>query len=108
MNSTMSNFPQNRTDNKKQVSTVTVANYVRNIKVFFNWLHCIDHDIVKNPCEKIENSKIIRKTKKTLSTDDIKRVLGQFGISRFHDYRNSVITKSLLDTGMCISEWFIS
>lgn len=104
MESTMSNFPQNRTDYKKQVSTVTVANYVRNIKVFFNWLHSIEHDIVKNPCEKIENPKIIRKAKKTLSIDDIKRVLGQFEISRFHDYRNSVVTKTLLDTGMRIGE----
>ncbi|WP_407672977.1 site-specific integrase [Paenibacillus profundus] len=32
------NFPHNRTDYKKKVSTVTINNYTRNIKVFFNWL----------------------------------------------------------------------
>ncbi|WP_218619266.1 hypothetical protein [Paenibacillus sp. P46E] len=41
----------------------------------------------------------------TLSPESINLVLGKFEISRFHDYRNSVITKTLLDTGMRISEY---
>lgn len=98
------NFPHNRSDYNKQVSTVTVANYVRNIKVFFNWLYSIEREITKNPCEKIENPKVHRKSKMMLTPEDIKRVLGQFDTSKFHDYRNSVITLALLDTGMRIGE----
>ncbi|BCG60074.1 tyrosine-type recombinase/integrase [Paenibacillus sp. URB8-2] len=98
------NFPHNRSDYNKQVSTVTVANYVRNIKVFFNWLYDTEREITKNPCEKIENPKVQRKIKKMLAPEDIKRVLNQFDTSKFHDYRNSVITLTLLDTGMRIGE----
>jgi integrase/recombinase XerD len=32
------NHPHNRRDYKKAVSNVTINNYIRNIKVFFNWL----------------------------------------------------------------------
>lgn len=58
------NFPENRTDFNKPISSVTIANYVRNIKVFFNWLHKTEREISKNPTEMIENPKIHRKVKK--------------------------------------------
>lgn len=32
------NFPENRTDFKKTVSNITINNYLRNIRVFFNYL----------------------------------------------------------------------
>ncbi|MOA08039.1 Phage integrase family protein [compost metagenome] len=33
-------------------------------------------------------------------------MLKQFDTTKFHDYRNAVITKTLLDTGMRIGECF--
>ncbi|MEK5255940.1 site-specific integrase [Paenibacillus sp. FSL F4-0125] len=33
------NHPERRVDFKKEISTTTIANYVRNIKVFFNYLY---------------------------------------------------------------------
>jgi integrase/recombinase XerD len=102
--STKLNYPHNRTDYKKDISTCTIANYVRNIKVFFNWLHNVEREIKKNPIEKVDNPKVERKMKKTLSPQELKSVIGQFDTTKFHDYRNWMITRLLLDTGMRISE----
>lgn len=98
------NHPENRTDFKKEVSMTTIANYVRNIKVFFNYLYEVEKEIPKNPVENIENPKVERKMKKTLTADELKKVFGQFDKSTFHGYRNFTITRILLDTGMRISE----
>jgi integrase/recombinase XerD len=98
------NFPDNRTDYGKPVSATTVANYLRIIKVFFNYLHQIENEIFKNPCEKIENIKPERKVKKLLDQVELKRLLKSFDTTTFHGYRNYMITKLLLDTGMRISE----
>lgn len=98
------NHPENRTDYKKEVSMTTIANYVRNIKVFFNYLFNIERATTKNPVESVENQKVQRKVKKTLSQEEIRRVLGQFDTTTFHGYRNYVITRIMLDTGMRIGE----
>ncbi|OMF45542.1 tyrosine-type recombinase/integrase [Paenibacillus amylolyticus] len=98
------NRPENRKDFKKEISTTTIANYVRNIKVFFNYLYEVEREIPKNPVEKLENPKVERKMKKTLTPDELKRVFGQFETSTFHGYRNHVISRLLLDTGMRIGE----
>lgn len=98
------NHPEKCTDYKKEVSMTTIANYVRNIKVFFNYLYQVEREIPKNPVENVENPKVERKVKKTLIPDEIKRVLGQFDTATFHGYRNYVITRLLLDTGMRIGE----
>ncbi|WP_339218945.1 tyrosine-type recombinase/integrase [Paenibacillus sp. FSL H8-0332] len=98
------NHPESRTDYKKEISTATIANYVRNIKVFFNFLYDVEKEIPKNPTAKIENPKVERKMKKTLTPEQIKKVLTQFDCSTFHGYRNYVVTRLLLDTGMRIGE----
>lgn len=98
------NHPENRKDYKKEISTTTIANYIRNIKVFFNYLYEVEREIPKNPVEKLENPKVERKMKKTLTPDELKRVFNQFETSTFHGYRNYVISRLLLDTGMRIGE----
>ncbi|RYD02475.1 hypothetical protein N752_24410 [Desulforamulus aquiferis] len=82
----------------------TIANYVRNIKVFFNWLYNVERELNKNPVEKIENPKIERKVKKTLTVEELKSILGSFDTTTFHGYRNYLITRLLLDTGMRVGE----
>ena len=39
-NSENRNYPENRTDYGSAVSDVTINNYLRNMKVFFNW--CVE------------------------------------------------------------------
>lgn len=98
------NYPDNRTDYKKPVSTTTIANYVRNIKVFFNYLHTVEREINKNPMDTIERIKADRKIKQTLTPDELKKLFKAFDTTRFHEYRNATITKLLYDTGMRVGE----
>lgn len=98
------NHPDLRNDYNKPISDTTVANYLRNIKVFFNYLHTVEREIKVNPVESIKNIKPVRKQKPLLSSEDIVKVLRQFDTTTFHGYRNWIVTRLLLDTGMRISE----
>lgn len=97
------NHPQNRKDYKKTVSNVTINNYVRNIKVFFNWLK-IEGEVRKNPVEAIKQIKTERRQKKEIKEDEFRLLLNQFDYTKFHGYRNKVIVMLLQDTGMRIGE----
>jgi integrase/recombinase XerD len=97
------NHPENRTDYKKQVSTITINNYIRNIKVFFNWMQQ-DGELIKNPVEKIELLKTVRRQKKGISQEEFNHLLDQFDYTTFHGYRNKIIVMLLQDTGMRIGE----
>ncbi|MBU9724150.1 MULTISPECIES: tyrosine-type recombinase/integrase [Bacillaceae] len=97
------NFPSHRGDYKKELSQTTIANYVRNLKVFFTFLHT-EGDIPTNPTKQIENIKVKRKPKQLLSKDDLKSVLSTFDISVFHQYRSYIQVKLCLDTGCRASE----
>ncbi|MFD0694980.1 tyrosine-type recombinase/integrase [Paenibacillus sp. GCM10027628] len=98
------NYPDRRTDFNKPVSMTTIANYVRNIKVFFNYLFEIEREIPKNPVGNLENPKTERRMKKIITPEEFKKVLESFDTTTFHGYRNFIITKLLLDTGMRVSE----
>ena len=97
------NRPQNRTDYKKSVSNVTINNYIRNIKVFFNWMKA-EGEIRKNPVDSIKTIKTERKKKKGISEAEFKQLLGQFDYTKFPGYRNKMIVMLLQDTGMRIGE----
>jgi integrase/recombinase XerD len=97
------NHPQNRTDFKKTVSNVTINNYIRNIKVFFNWLQQ-EGELHKNPVTNISQIKTERRQKEGINQDEFNRLLSQFDYTKFHGYRNKVITMLLQDTGMRITE----
>ncbi|MFD7523851.1 tyrosine-type recombinase/integrase [Paenibacillus chitinolyticus] len=97
------NFPENRTDYKKQVSPITINNYIRNIKVFFNWLQQ-EGELVKNPVDKISQIKTVRRQKKGINSEEFNRLLEQFDYTKFHGYRNKIIVLLIQDTGMRIGE----
>lgn len=97
------NHPQNRTDYKKTVSNVTINNYIRNIKVFFNWLYS-EGEIKKNPVEDIKQIKTERRQKAGISEEEFRALLNQFDYTKYHGYRNKVIVMLLQDTGMRIGE----
>lgn len=97
------NHPQNRRDFKQQVSNSTINNYIRNIKVFFNWLKQ-EGELGKNPVDNINIIKTERKKKAGIKQEDFQRLIDQFDYTKFHGYRNKVITMLLQDTGMRIGE----
>ena len=102
-NSENRNYPENRTDYGNAVSDVTINNYLRNMKVFFNW--CVEEDIIrKSPIKRTDFTKVNRKPLGYVSDEDFKMMLKALDISRFSEYRDSVIIQLLLDTGMRISE----
>lgn len=97
------NFPQNRQDYKKTISDTTIANYIRNIKVFFNFLKK-EREIKNNPMDNIETIKPKRKKKKLLSPEDLKKLFGVFDLTLFHEYRTWLQLRLILDTGIRANE----
>ena len=52
------NYPDRRRDYRKPVSVTTINNYIRNLRVFFNWLER-DYVIKRNPMRKIRQLTLI-------------------------------------------------
>ena len=74
------NHPENRTDLGKRVSTATINNYIRNLKVFFNF--CIAFEIIKkNPMEKIRQIPNKRKAKDFITDAQFQLLLQQFNLA---------------------------
>lgn len=97
------NYPEHRTDYGKDISDVTINNYLRNLRVFFNW--CVEEDIIrKSPIKRGDFTKVERKTLEFISDEDFKKMLKAMDDSKFSEYRDAVIAQLLLDTGMRISE----
>lgn len=74
----------------------TVNNYIRNIKVFFNYLkdqNYIKKDIVKN----IKQFKNDRKPKGFISDEQMSELLRHIDTTKFHEYRDYIIIQLLLD-----------
>lgn len=97
------NNPSARNDHSKDVSISTINNYIRNIKVFFNWAKAsriIKKDIVKN----IKQIKTERKPKEFINDREFKLLLNNIDISKYHEFRDYVIIQLILDTGMRIGE----
>lgn len=97
------NFPQNRQDYKTNISDTTIANYTRNIKVFFNFLKK-EREIQINPMENVEVIKPKRKKKKLLSPEDLKKLFNSFDLTLFHEYRTWLQLRLILDTGIRANE----
>ena len=75
--SKVKNYPERRRDFRKPVSVTTINNYIRNLRVFFNWLER-DYVIKKNPMRKIRQLKNNRKAKVFLTDEDLKKLLSKF------------------------------
>lgn len=103
INSIKQNNPSSRGDFGKPVSMWTVNNYLRNIKVFFNWLS--EEEIIKeNPTIQIRQYKHSRKPKSEISDFEFNTILRSLDLSKFTEYRDYVILQLLMDTGMRIGE----
>jgi integrase/recombinase XerD len=97
------NRPYNRTDYKKKVSPATINNYLRNIKVFFNYLK-EERVMKKSPMQNIKYLKNERKPLGFINDDEFIRLLLLMDISKFHEFRDNIIVQLLFDTGMRIGE----
>lgn len=92
-----------RRDYRTPVSTITVNNYLRNLKAFFNWLD--DMDFVKQtPMRKIKELPAERKPRQFITDEQIIRLMRSFDKSYFSEYRDYAIVMLLLDTGMRLGE----
>ena len=93
------NHPEKRPDYGRRVSSTTVNNYLRNMNAFFNW--CVEEDIIrKNPVRRTDFIKVARQPQEFVSDSDFKKLLHGMDVSKFSEYRDSVIIRLLLDTGM--------
>ncbi len=53
------NFPERRRDYRQPVTTATINNYIRNLKVFFNWLDSDDIRACQKPVLPRKNPEVI-------------------------------------------------
>lgn len=102
-NAKESNCPDRRRDFREPVSDATINNYIRNLKVFFNWL---DSDCVlkKNPMKKVKQLKTDRSAREYLSDEDFRRLVGQLDRSYYPEHRDYAMIILMLDTGMRLGE----
>lgn len=102
-NTKKTNFPENRTDYKKEISKTTINNYIRNIKVFFNYMY-ENRYINTNPIRRVRQLKNQRKVVGYIDDCNMNKLLKTFDLSKFHEYRDYVITQLIFDTGMRLGE----
>lgn len=97
------NHPKNRTDYGKEISVTTINGYLRDLRAFFNYLK-ENHDIRKNPMDKVKTLNDDRKPLEFISDDAFMNLLTHMDKSKFSEYRDFNIVMTLLDTGMRIGE----
>lgn len=102
-NSKVTNFPENRQDYKKEITKTTINNYIRNIKVFFNYMYD-NRYITNNPIRRVRQLKNPRKVVGYIDDNNMNKLLKNFDLSKFHEYRDYVITQLIFDTGMRVGE----
>ena len=97
------NYQQKRKDLGEELSAATLNNYLRNIKVFFNWLE--ENLIIRNnTVSKVKFIKLKRKAKDQISDVEWKRLVKSMDLTKFNEYRDYIITNLILDTGMRLTE----
>lgn len=102
-NTKIINFPENRDGYGKKISITTINNYIRNIKVFYNYLY-ENRYIMTNPVTRIKEIKCARKVVGFIEDGDFNRLLKSFDLSKFHEYRDYIVAQLIFDTGMRLGE----
>ncbi len=97
------NCPERRRDFRQAVSPGTINNYIRNLKVFFNWL---DESFVlqKNPMKNVKQFKNKHKPKEFLSDESFRKLITSLDKSYFSEHRDFTMIVLLFDTGMRVGE----
>ena len=97
------NCPDRRRDFRQPVSITTINNYIRNLRVFFNWLDR-DYLLKKNPMKKVQQLKTNRQAKEYIQDDDFKRLVGHLDKSYFSEHRDYTMIMLMIDSGMRLGE----
>lgn len=97
------NYPERRRDFRKPVSVVTINNYIRNLRVFFNWLERSD-TIRRNPMKKIRQLKVNREAKLYFSDEEFRKLISKLDRSYYSEHRDYVMILLIMDSGMRLGE----
>ena len=97
------NYPERRRDYRKPISTATINNYIRNLRVFFNYLER-NYIIKKNPMKKIRQLRSNRKPKVYLTDEELRKLLANLDRSYFSEHRDYMMIMLMLDSGMRLGE----
>lgn len=98
------NHPDNRLDKGEDISDTTIANYLRNIKVMFNYFYR-EGKLTSNPVKNIPNIKPKRKQKKLLKPRELERLFSAMDITKFHEYRLWIGSRLILDSGVRVGSY---
>ncbi|MDL2293855.1 tyrosine-type recombinase/integrase [Ruminococcaceae bacterium OttesenSCG-928-D13] len=100
---TTSNYPSHRRDYKDRVTPTTINNYLRNLRVFFNYM--VEERRARTcPVQRKHFLKAPRKAQEYLSDEGFARLMRCIDDSQFSEYRDKTVINLLLDTGMRIGE----
>ena len=102
-NQKKTNMPDRRRDYRKKVSDSTINNYLRNVKVFINWLDS-SYIFAANPIKEIKPLKTSRKAKDFINDEDFTKLVGLLDKSYFSEYRDFIMINLMLDSGMRLGE----
>ena len=97
------NHPDRRRDYRKPISIITINSYIRELRVFFNWLD-IECELVKNPMRKVRQLKENRKAKDYIKDEDFKKLINSLDKSYYSEHRDYAMIVLMMDSGMRLGE----
>lgn len=97
------NYPERRRDFRKPISVITINSYIRELRVFFNWLD-EDYKLKRNPMQKIRLLKVNRKARDFINDEDFKKLVSQLDKSYYPEHRDFAMIMLMIDTGMRLGE----
>ena len=97
------NYPDRRRDFRKPISPITINNYIRNLRVFFNWLDR-DYILKKNPMRKVQQLRVNRQAKEFITDDEFKKLTRSLDKSYYPEHRDYAMIMLMIDSGMRIGE----
>jgi integrase/recombinase XerD len=100
---TSTNAPERRRDYRQPVSTTTINNYIRNLKVFFTW-YADRYSDTDSPMKNVKQLPNERKKRDYMNDADVKKLLSSFDKSYYAEHRDYLVIMLILDTGMRLGE----
>ena len=96
------NYPDRRRDYRNPISVITINSYIRELRVFFNWLD-LEGEIAKNPMRRIRQLKENRKAKEYIEDEDFKKLVNNLD-KYYSEHRDYAMIVLMIDSGMRLGE----
>lgn len=87
----------------ERTSPVSAAVHYRNLRVLFGWLEREGERTGPNPMARVDEPKVARKVKQSLTADQLAALLKAASGADFEDRRDTAILRILIDTGVRVS-----